>query len=310
MCLIISNTYKDFFANLTIYLGFFVKEGLSVALDASPLPILADLGQLEQVFANLVLNARDAMQGGGEITILSDFVEISEGESRRHQQLKAGPYVRCVVRDDGEGMSAEILAEIFEPFFTTKAFGKGTGLGLSSAYGIVKQHKGHIHVRSELGQGTEVELLFPRSSDAGTTGQVSSEQITPMVTDALRQAEVLVVEDEGFVRRYTVRILRGAGFFVHDVGKGEEALDFLQARAGQVDILLSDVVMSGMSGPELVEQVRAQYPQIKALLMSGYPRDELRSLGFSQNFADFVEKPFTPEELIAALRGLLPRERS
>lgn len=294
-------------ANLQNMLRQLIGEHIHLELSSSSqsMPVLADAGQLDQVFVNLVLNARDALPMGGKISIITEEIEIDEMQGSEHQQLQAGLYARCLVRDEGEGMSAETLAEVFEPFFTTKAFGQGTGLGLSTVYGILKQHEGHIHIRSQLNQGTEVELLLPLLS-ARFDEDSDEWQDRPMTAEEIenRAPRLLVVEDEGFVRRYTVRILKRAGFWVHDVANGREALEFLQSGEMQIDLLLSDVVMPHMSGPELVQEVRQQYKNIKVLLMSGYPRDELRSLGFGEDFADFIEKPFNDEELVRALNAL------
>ena len=261
--------------------------------------VTADPTQLEQVLMNLAINARDAMPQGGRLTVETADVELDEAFVREHPGAVAGPHVRLSVSDDGVGMSAEIQARIFEPFFTTKDKGRGTGLGLSMVYGIVKQHGGYIGVRSEEGHGTTFDIYLPcatlldsaRPEQAGEAGGVSRGSET-----------VLLVEDEDDVRELTREILEMAGYTVLEASRGDEALRRCRDAGKPIDLLLTDVVMPQMSGPELARKILALRPTTKIVYMSGYTDDALGQHGVLDPEIILLPKPFTPESLMQHLR--------
>jgi PAS domain S-box-containing protein len=253
-----------------------------------------DRGQIEQIVVNLVVNARDAMPGGGSIRLWTG-IETTESERGARQ------CITLAVSDAGVGMDEPTRARIFEPFFTTKEQGKGTGLGLSTVYGIVKASGGDIIVESEVGAGTEFRLLFPRAD--GVAKVDSEEGPEP---EALRGYEtVLVVEDEEPLRRLTRRILESRGYTVLDAANGEEAIRALASAPNRVDLLLSDVVMPGMSGRELVERLLPVYPWLRVLFMSGYTEDTMLQHRVAELGIAVVEKPFTRDDLALAVRNAL-----
>jgi two-component system, cell cycle sensor histidine kinase and response regulator CckA len=241
-----------------------------------------------------VVNARDAMPGGGTIRL---WTGAETGESARG----VGQWITLAVADSGVGMDEQTRARIFEPFFTTKEQGKGTGLGLSTVYGIVKASGGDILVESAVGAGTEFRLLFPRAD--GVAKPDSEESPEP---EAVRGYEtVLVVEDEEPLRRLTRRILESRGYTVLDAANGEEAIRALASAPNRVDLLLSDVVMPGMSGRELVERLLPVYPWLRVLFMSGYTEDTMLQHRVAELGIAVVEKPFTRDDLALAVRNTL-----
>ena len=255
-----------------------------------------DRGQLEQVVVNLVVNARDAMPGGGT-------VRLCTGSEPRSVNGAAIEFVTLAVADSGIGMDEPTRERIFEPFFTTKEQGQGTGLGLSTVYGIVKASGGDIVVRSEIGAGTEFRLQFPRA-DKDSVATVA--ESAP--SDSVRGYEtVLVVEDEEPLRRLTRRILESRGYTVLDAANGEEAIRALAGAQSRVDLVLSDVVMPGMSGRELVERLLPVYPWLRVLFMSGYTEDMMLQHRISELGITVVEKPFTRDDLALAVRNTLDR---
>ena len=255
-----------------------------------------DRGQLEQVVVNLVVNARDAMPGGGT-------VRLCTGSETVESDTVAAECVTLAVADSGIGMDEPTRARIFEPFFTTKEQGKGTGLGLSTVYGIVKACGGDIVVESEVGAGTEFRLQFPRANDDAVTAPVETQ-----APDTVRGYEtVLVVEDEEALRRLTRRILESRGYTVLDAANGHEAIRALASAPSRVDLLLSDVVMPGMSGRELVERLLPVYPWLRVLFMSGYTEDTMLQHRVAELGIAVVEKPFTRDDLALAVRNTLDR---
>ncbi len=264
--------------------------------------VKADPTQLEQVLMNLAINARDAMPQGGRLTIETADVDVDESFAREHPGAGTGPHVRLSVQDDGIGMSAEIQARIFEPFFTTKDKGRGTGLGLSMVYGIVKQHGGYVGVRSEEGGGTTFEIYLPC---AGVTDDTRAEPGAER-GDASRGSEtILLVEDEADVRELTREILEMAGYTVLEAARGAEALRLCREFARPIDLLLTDVVMPQMSGPELARQIAVLRPGTKIVYMSGYTDDALGHHGVLDPDIILLPKPFTPESLMQRLRRAL-----
>ncbi len=268
--------------------------------------VRADPGQLEQVLLNLAVNSRDAMPQGGTIRLETARVRVDRGASDRSTQgVPPGEYVVLKVTDTGIGMDPETQAKAFEPFFTTKPPGEGTGLGLSTVYGIVQQSGGAVTLDSSPGKGTTMRLFFPRIEPVEES---DDEARPPAMTGAKRhKGTLLVVEDEERVRRLTCRILEHYGYRVMEAADGQTALDLLNGGESAIDMLISDVLMPGMSGPELAERARRQRPDLPVLLLSGYPADEI-PLEEPMDPGDrrvFLQKPFSPEALATAVAELL-----
>jgi PAS domain S-box-containing protein len=263
-------------------------------------PIRADRGQVEQVVMNLALNARDAMPGGGRLTIETANITLDHDYAAAHLAVAPGEYVRLTVSDTGSGMTPEVQARLFEPFFTTKAPGKGTGLGLATVHGIVARTGGTVHVYSEVGKGTSFQVYFP-SHGAAT---LVTEQLATVLPDAVGGQTVLVVEDMAALRRLIVTMLAHQGYTVLAAANGKEALREFE-RHGSVDVLLTDVVMPGHSGPELVELIRERQPALKIIYMSGYTEDTIAHHGVLQPGIAFLHKPFTADLLDRKLREVL-----
>ena len=266
--------------------------------------IEADPGQIQQVIMNLVVNAKDAMPMGGKITIQTANVNLDESYAHDHalgSQLKAGPYVTLSLSDTGIGMNRETREQIFEPFFTTKEKGKGTGLGLSTVYGIVKQSGGYIWCYSEPGKGTTFKIYLPTVNDDGGKAQKrKARQSLPKGSET-----ILVVEDNESLRNLAIRILKKQGYTVLEARDGAHALDVCNKYEGSIELLLSDVVMPGMTGDELQMHVKKMHPGIKVVLMSGYMDDALAKHGVSADKTAFIQKPFTPESLAKKVREVL-----
>ena len=282
--------------------------GEDIELQTELLPLLgrtrADPGQIEQVLMNLVVNARDAMPTGGRVTLETANAEMDESYVRDHLGARPGRYVMLAVRDTGLGMDAETQKHIFEPFFTTKEKGKGTGLGLATVYGIVKQSEGYIWVDSAPGAGTTVRVFLPwveaEPAAEGPKRPVVPEELPPRGTET-----VLLVEDEEMVRRMTREVLEGAGYRVLEAASGFEALRVSASHTGRLDLVLTDVVMPGMSGRELAERLAPVRPGMKVLYMSGHTDDAIFHHGVTQAGTGFLQKPFTPDALERRVRDLL-----
>jgi signal transduction histidine kinase len=263
-----------------------------------PVTIEADPGQIEQVLVNLAVNARDAMPSGGRLVIETATLELDEDTLR--PELSPGRYARLSVSDTGTGMTREVAAHAFDPFFTTKPSGEGTGLGLATVYGIVTEAGGDVRLYSESGVGTTVRVELPAIAGAPAKSErVRAER------PAGRGETVLVVEDEDSVRRLVERVLESAGYEVMVADRGAAALELLESRP-DVDLLLTDVVMPEMLGPELVAEASRRRPDLKILYMSGYIHQVISGLDSetSDDFA-FIEKPFTGEALRQAVRSVL-----
>jgi two-component system cell cycle sensor histidine kinase/response regulator CckA len=267
--------------------------------------VKADPTQLEQVLLNLAINARDAMPDGGVLTFETQNVTVNGDYASTHLGLEPGPYVMLVVADTGRGMDAVTKAQIFEPFFTTKPEGKGTGLGLAMVYGIVKQSGGSIYVYSEPEQGTTFKVYLPwAGTHAGTHAVL--EHPVDLATPAARRGEVvLLAEDQADVRRFTARVLRECGYDVLEAGNGDEALAIARQYPGAIDVLLTDTVMPGMSGRVLAEHLVAARPGTRLVFMSGYTDDTVVRRNIVEAGIVFVQKPFTPISLAAAVRAAL-----
>jgi two-component system cell cycle sensor histidine kinase/response regulator CckA len=263
--------------------------------------IKSDSGQIEQVMMNLAVNGKDAMPHGGKLIIETDNAELDEDFARSHAGTKAGQYVRLMVSDTGKGMPPEVREKIFEPFFTTKEKGKGTGLGLSTVYGIVRQSGGNIWVYSEPGKGATFKIYFPRVDEPLEAFKETLERV-----EFPRGSEtILVVEDGEEVRKFVVRILKRQGYQVLEAPNGEEALVLSQHYEGPIHLVLTDVVMPGMSGRELANALLNLRPELKVIYMSGYTDNSIVHHGILEKGIHYVQKPFTIEGLARKIQEIL-----
>jgi PAS domain S-box-containing protein len=286
---------------------------LSLALDDSLFPVIADAGQLNQVLMNLAVNAHDAMPHGGRLSIETSAVQRGETcavqcereDTRRHGVRPAGRYARLVITDTGSGMSGETLGHIFEPFFTTKDPTKGTGLGLATVYDIVQQHGGWIDVASELGHGSSFQIYLPAASvvprgDAPAIVQPAAIR---------RTGSILLVEDQAAIRMLLEDVLTEAGHQVLASPDGRGALELAREYTGVVDLLITDVVMPEMSGPDLASQMALLRPSVIVLYMSGYTDHAMLHRGAIEQGAAFLQKPFLPDSLLSKIDELLSARR-
>jgi CheY-like chemotaxis protein len=279
---------------------------LVIVLGDEPIHVRADRGQIEQVIMNLAVNARDAMAQGGRLTLETAPAALDQAFVQAHPGSTAGAHVRLSIHDTGCGMGPDVMAHLFEPFFTTKEPGRGTGLGLSTVYGIVKQHRGYVDVVSEVGRGTSIGVYLPRVEARPTPERATPrERLKPGSRET-----VLFVEDEVALRDLMHRVLAKGGYTVLAAGDGLEALAIVEGHPGRIDIVVTDVIMPRMSGPELATRLRARDPSIRLLYVSGYTADQLRSqtadLGAD---ATLLAKPFTSDGLLRKVREVLDRPR-
>jgi two-component system cell cycle sensor histidine kinase/response regulator CckA len=279
---------------------------LSTTVDPALGCVNADPGQLEQVVLNLAVNARDAMPQGGQLSIEAANVELDAASACDLGGLAPGPYIRLRVRDTGCGMGADVLAHIFEPFFTTKEPGKGTGLGLFTAYGIVSQNGGRMTVDSAPGLGTTFTIYLPRIDQV--IAAAPSDRAPELA--GCGGETILLVEDEAVVRELVRQILQGAGYAVLEAADGEAALQLCERHAGPLHLLLVDVVLPGMSGPEVAKRLVSLRPQLQVLYMSGYTPDVVARYGAPEGQHAYVQKPFTPEMLQRLVRERLAAQRT
>jgi signal transduction histidine kinase/CheY-like chemotaxis protein len=262
--------------------------------------VCIDLGSIEQVVMNLVVNARDAMPTGGKLTVETANIVLDDDYARAHVGVKSGPHVMLTITDTGQGMDAATQSRIFEPFFTTKPSGKGTGLGLSTVFGIVHQSGGSVWVESEVGHGTTVRVMLPQ-----VNAPLDVEPALETVRTSLRGSEtILVVDDDEQVRVVACGILRRYGYKVIEAASPGDAM-LMCERVGAIDVLLSDVVMPQMSGPALAKRLASSRPDMKLLCMSGYTDDSIIRHGVYEGDIAFVQKPFTSDTLTKKVRDLL-----
>ena len=265
-------------------------------------PVLIDPGRLEQILVNLAVTARDAMPGGGTLRIDTENMDVDEEYAASREDLSPGPHIRLRVSDSGVGMAPETLKRVFDPFFTTKPEGQGTGLGLATVYGIVKQAGGWTHIYSEPGIGTTFTLLLPATDQLGAPAERHADSPA-----ARGEATILLVEDEDALREVTRRVLTAAGHQVIAAESGPAALRAAGAHPGQIDLLLSDVIMPQMTGPQLAERLLVERPSVRVLLMSGFAKPILDSGGYVNVGMTLIEKPFTGPVLLAKVAQTLQR---
>jgi PAS domain S-box-containing protein len=263
--------------------------------------ILADAGQLEQVLMNLCINARDAMPTGGHLTISTERYDHVAGRADTPEGMPTGTYARLAVTDTGTGMDEETLAKVFEPFFTTKEVGQGTGLGLATVYGIVSQSGGYVDIKSALGKGTTVCIALPATR---RVTPVEQPVIAPP-RDMRGKETILIAEDEDAIRMVATRVLERAGYTVVSAASGEEALEQLTRHAGTINMLMTDLVMPGMTGLQLAHEVRRLYPTLKVLFASGYSADAADGNLSEFEGWNFIAKPYGVKELAAEVRRIL-----
>jgi PAS domain S-box-containing protein len=279
-----------------------LPEDIQVDVQCSPepCPIKVDPGQMQQVVLNLATNARDAMPQGGKLTIEVSTVELSDGYAQRHAPMASGRYQMVAVSDTGSGMNSETQAHMFEPFFTTKPPGKGTGLGLSTIYGIVKQSGGDIWVYSEPGLGSIFKVYLPRSSDPIE----DAEPLRPPSPNVGGNETILLVEDSGPLRQLTRELLTQVGYVVLEASDGLDAIRLSQAHQGEIHLLLTDVVMPKMRGPEVAMRIVKQRPHTAIILLSGYTEEAVSQMENAGRMT-LIEKPFTADTLLQTVRQLL-----
>jgi two-component system, cell cycle sensor histidine kinase and response regulator CckA len=268
--------------------------------------VKVDQGQLEQVVINLAVNARDAMPNGGRLTIRTANVRPAQALRRGHEVMPAGDYVLIAVRDTGIGIAPDNLARIFEPFFSTKEVGSGTGLGLSTVYGIVKQTGGFVFVDSNPGTGTAFEIYLPRYQASEVVAADRTDAAEPPVPkDLTGTGTVILVEDDDAVRTFGGRALRNKGYRVVEAKSGETALELVRDASGRINLLITDVVMPQMDGPELIREVRRIDPDIKVIFISGYTEDAFRQRLGSDSDIHFLAKPFSLKQLAIKVKEVI-----
>ena len=287
-----------------------IGEDIELSVITNPHPARAnvDQGHMEQVLLNLAVNARDAMPAGGRLTIGVDVMELDEPYVHMHGTVQPGTYVVLSVSDTGIGMSEDVLAHLFEPFFTTKERGKGTGLGLSTVYGIVMQSGGLISVHSTIGTGTAFNVYLPYIGDA-VAAETAAESTSAVFAGT---AVILLVEDDHLVRKATGRMLAHDGFTILEAATGEEALAICQQHRGPIDLMLTDMVLPKMTGPELAAQVESARPETRVVFMSGYSDHALLANDRLHMGSPFIQKPFSSTTLTLTIRTALamPRRRA
>ena len=278
---------------------------LVTVLDPALHRVKADPGQFAQVIMNLAVNARDAMPQGGKLTLETTNVHLVEDDAWSDAGVQPGRYVMLAVSDNGIGMDDEIQSHIFEPFFTTKETGKGTGLGLSTVYGIVRQSGGHIRVFSESGQGTTLKIYMPVSEDLVTKDLSQVKEV-----GTYRGTEtILVAEDDEMVRSLACMTLRRNGYHVLEAANAGEALMICQQEEGRIHLMLTDVIMPRINGRELARQVASTRPSMKVLYMSGYTDDAIVQHDLADPGLEFIQKPFSTDELAYRIREVLDSQR-
>ena len=265
--------------------------------------VRADPGQIEQVIVNLAVNARDAMSTGGKLTIETANADLDQSYARAHEPVQSGRYVMIAVSDTGTGMSEETRGRIFEPFFTTKEPGKGTGLGLATVYGIVKQSGGYVWAYSEVGKGTTFKIYLPQVDQPASARERTTGESRPRGNET-----ILLVEDDEQVRESTRRMLTSLGYHVTAAESGARAFELMDRHQGDLHLLVTDVVMPGLSGGKVVEELRDRRPGLKALYLSGYTDEAIVRHGVLEGGVPFLQKPFSLDALARKVREVLDTE--
>jgi PAS domain S-box-containing protein len=291
-------------SNVTPILKRILGEDIALITSVAPElgQVTVDPGQLEQVILNLAVNARDAMPQGGRLTLEATNVKLDTGQARELGGIPPGKYIKLTVRDTGAGMDAETQTHIFEPFFTTKEPGKGTGLGLFTVYGIINQNGGSMQVESALGIGTAFTIHLPRVDAPVEAVKVEP---VPQLASSHRGETILLVEDELVVRDLVRAILQATGYTVLEAANGEQALQASDAHRGPIHLLLVDVVLPGLSGPEVAAQLVSTRPKLHVIYMSGYGPETITRYGVAETPHLFLQKPFTPTTLLAHVQAAL-----
>ncbi|MBI3600877.1 MAG: PAS domain S-box protein [Nitrospinae bacterium] len=294
---------NDIVRRIEKLLGRLIGEDIDMRtiLTDKDMIIMADSGQIEQVLMNLCTNARDAMPGGGLLSIETGEAAIDDEYAKREFFAKAGRYAVLSVTDTGIGMDEKTKQKIFEPFFTTKEVGKGTGLGLSIIYGIIKQHDGHIHVYSETGRGTTFKIYLPIIESA--IEETQKKKVMPAPKGGTET--VLVAEDNTEVRNFLKDVLERLGYFVIEAADGEEAIKVFHAHRDKIKLLILDTIIPKKSGSEVYEEIAKLKPDIKILFMSGYAADVLNKKGVLDAGTNFIPKPILPSDLLRKVREAL-----
>ena len=297
----------DLISDLSALLGRLLGENVRLEVLAGPdlWPIKADLNQFEQVIVNLAVNARDAMPSGGTMTIRTRNLLAAEVAAFPYRPLPPADYVLLEIEDTGAGIPPDVRERIFEPFFSTKEVGKGTGLGLSTVFGIVKQTEAYIHFDSTVGKGTVFRVFIPRYVSPEGEKAVAAAEVEPRIADLTGSATILLVEDEEAVRSFAARALVSRGYRVYEAASGVEALDVMQEAGGQVDLVVSDVVMPELDGPSLLRELRKTRPELKIIFVSGYAEEAFKkNLPEGEDF-HFLPKPFSLKQLAVAVKETL-----
>ncbi len=278
-----------------------IRENIAIEVKISPALSLirADAGQIEQILLNLSVNAQDAMPDGGTLTIEAADIDLDEAYTSKHPEIVPGTYVMLAVSDTGVGMDEETMAHAFDPFFTTKELGKGTGLGLSTVYGIVKQHDGSICIYSEKNHGSVFKIFLPRSAGEGA----GIEERQPSPAEIVRGNEtILLVEDNDMVRMLACTMLENLGYRTLVAESPAQCLKLIAEYKDPISLLLTDVVMPGMNGKELFEQLRRILPELKVLFVSGYTSNVIEHHGVLDKNVHFLQKPFSVQTLSQKVR--------
>ena len=266
--------------------------------------IMADASQIGQILMNLVVNARDAMPNGGSLIIETSDIYIDRKYAQRRKFFKEGYYSMLSVTDTGEGIGPELRDKIFEPFFTTKAVGKGTGLGLAIVYGIIKQHNGYIDLYSELNHGSCFKVYIPL-----VKGEIEAEVLQENVELARGNETILVVDDDDSIRNMIVDTLKPLGYTTLEASCAEDALELSRLSANKIDMVLSDVIMPGMNGPQLVDAIKQNQPDIHVIMMSGYTDNVITHQEVLQKNYTLLNKPLLPTTIAVKIRNILDNKQ-
>ncbi len=295
----LNDTIEGMFKMLSRLLGENLKLEWQPAADIWPIKI--DPSQLDQLLANLCVNARDAISDVGSVLVATSNRRIENTEAELNESLVPGDFAVLTVTDNGCGIEADVLPKIFEPFFTTKAEGKGTGLGLATVYGIVKQNGGFIDVSSEVGTGSTFSIYLPRCSDAPNNERLEM----PTRREAKAGETIMVVEDEPAILKQVTQILKSRGYAVLPVLSPDDAIRAAAEHPGDIELLLTDVILPSMNGRELAKRVCELRPKLRCLFMSGYSADIIAHHGVLEPTVAYVQKPFSTEELVVKIREVL-----